>query len=116
MRVDGQPSVYLPVLKQGGDANTIAVVDGIKHGVSQPARRAEAAGRRRSCSTSRVFVRNAIENLIHEGVIGLVLTGVMILVFLGSLRGDGRGVSVHSALGAGGLHRAVDGRTAPSTP
>ncbi len=33
-----------------------------------------------------MFVRNAIENLIHEGAIGLVLTGVMILVFLGSLR------------------------------
>ena len=33
VRVDGQPSVYLPVLKQGGDANTIAVVDGIKAAV-----------------------------------------------------------------------------------
>ena len=33
-----------------------------------------------------VFVRNAIDNLIHEGLIGLVLTGVMILVFLGSMR------------------------------
>src|SRR5580704_1978463 len=31
VRVDGQPSVYLPVLKQGGDANTIAIVDGIKN-------------------------------------------------------------------------------------
>ena len=30
VRVDGQPSVYLPVLKQGGDTNTIAVVDGIQ--------------------------------------------------------------------------------------
>src|SRR5581483_3209393 len=30
VRVDGQPSVYVPVLKQGGDTNTIAVVDGIK--------------------------------------------------------------------------------------
>ncbi len=38
VRVDGQPSVYLPVLKQGGDANTIAVVDGIRRGVAQPAR------------------------------------------------------------------------------
>src|SRR5690242_17451342 len=28
VRVDGQPSVYLPIMKQGGDANTIAVVDG----------------------------------------------------------------------------------------
>src|SRR3974390_3413538 len=30
VRVDGQRSVYVPVLKQGGDTNTIAVVDGIK--------------------------------------------------------------------------------------
>src|SRR5215813_12690573 len=29
VRVDGQRSVYTPVLKQGGDTNTIAVVDGI---------------------------------------------------------------------------------------
>src|SRR5437868_9191461 len=34
VRVDGQKSVYLPVLRQGGDANTISVVDGIKHGIS----------------------------------------------------------------------------------
>src|SRR5262245_22786963 len=33
VRVDGQRSVYVPVLKQGGDTNTIAVVDGIKDGV-----------------------------------------------------------------------------------
>src|SRR6201984_3224255 len=30
VRVDGQPSVYLPILKQGGDTNTTAVVEGIK--------------------------------------------------------------------------------------
>src|SRR5947208_3621627 len=35
VRVDGQKSVYLPVLRQGGDANTIAVVDGIKNAVSR---------------------------------------------------------------------------------
>ena len=35
VRVDGQPSVYLPVLKQGGDTNTIAVVDGIQDAVSK---------------------------------------------------------------------------------
>src|SRR5512146_32156 len=33
VRVDGQPSVYLPVLKQGGDANTISVVNGIRNAV-----------------------------------------------------------------------------------
>ncbi|MGO8837516.1 MAG: efflux RND transporter permease subunit [Limisphaerales bacterium] len=85
VRVDGQPSVYLPVLKQGGDANTIAVVDGIKDAV------AHLFDMPRQLVTKvvfdqSVFVRNAIENLIHEGLIGLVLTGVMILVFLGSMR------------------------------
>lgn len=30
VRVNGQRSVYTPVLKQGGDTNTIQVVDGIK--------------------------------------------------------------------------------------
>ena len=32
------------------------------------------------------FVKTAIENLIHEGLLGLVLTGIMILVFLGNFR------------------------------
>src|ERR1700682_255296 len=30
VRVDGQPSVYLPILQQGGDTHTISVVDGIQ--------------------------------------------------------------------------------------
>ena len=33
-----------------------------------------------------VFVKVAIENLLHEGAIGLVLTGLMVLLFLGSMR------------------------------
>src|SRR6185295_12679640 len=34
VRVDGQRSVYTPVMKQGGDTNTIAVVDGVKNSVT----------------------------------------------------------------------------------
>ncbi len=85
VRVDGQPSVYLPVLKQGGDANTIAVVDGIKEAVTHLLDIPKQLVTKVVFDQS-VFVRNAIENLIHEGLIGLVLTGVMILVFLGSMR------------------------------
>ena len=33
VRVDGQKSVYLPVLKQGGDSNTIAIVNGIQSAI-----------------------------------------------------------------------------------
>jgi len=85
VRVDGQPSVYLPVLKQGGDANTIAVVDGIKQAISHLFDVPKQLVTKVVFDQS-VFVRNAIENLIHEGLIGLVLTGVMILIFLGSMR------------------------------
>src|SRR5712675_200556 len=35
VRVDGQPSVYLPVLKQGGDTNTIAVVNGVRDSLTK---------------------------------------------------------------------------------
>jgi multidrug efflux pump subunit AcrB len=85
VRVDGQRSVYLPILKQGGDVNTIAVVDGVKRAV------ANLLDVPKSLVTSvifdqSIFVKTAIQNLMHEGAIGLVLTGLMILVFLGSFR------------------------------
>jgi HAE1 family hydrophobic/amphiphilic exporter-1 len=85
VRVDGQRSVYLPILKQGGDTNTIAVVSGIKealgHLVDIPKQLVA-----RVVFDQSIFVKVAIENLLHEGAIGLVLTGLMILLFLGSLR------------------------------
>jgi hydrophobic/amphiphilic exporter-1 (mainly G- bacteria), HAE1 family len=85
VRVDGQPSVYLPVLKQGGDANTIAVVDGIKDAVANMVDIPKSLVANVVFDQS-VFVKSAIENLIHEGLIGLCLTGMMILVFLGNVR------------------------------
>src|SRR3954464_1691093 len=85
VRVDGQKSVYLPVLRQGGDANTIAVVDGIKNAVSHLVDVPKDLVTKVVFDQS-VFVKNAIENLLHEGAIGLGLTGAMILIFLGSMR------------------------------
>jgi multidrug efflux pump subunit AcrB len=85
VRVDGQPSVYVPVLKQGGDTNTIAVVDGIKEAIKH------LIGVPKELVTAVVFdqskfVKTAIETLLDEGGIGLMLTTIMILVFLGSIR------------------------------
>jgi HAE1 family hydrophobic/amphiphilic exporter-1 len=85
VRVNGQASVYLPVLKQGGDANTIAVVNGVRQVVSKLLNVPRQLVTQVVFDQS-VFVKSAIENLIHEGTIGLVLTGVMILLFLGSMR------------------------------
>jgi HAE1 family hydrophobic/amphiphilic exporter-1 len=85
VRIDGQPSVYLPVLKQGGDANTIAVVNGIKNAVAGLVDVPKSLIAKVVFDQS-VFVKSAIENLLHEGAIGLILTGLMILVFLGNFR------------------------------
>ena len=62
VRVDGQPSVYLPVLKQGGDANTIAVVNGIKSERGSFARCAETTRDEGRVRDQSVFVRSAIDN------------------------------------------------------
>ncbi len=85
VRVDGQPSVYLPVMKQGGDTNTIAVVDGVKDVVSRLIDVPSQLGANVVFDQS-LFVKRAIETLLHEGGIGLALTAIMVLVFLGSLR------------------------------
>lgn len=85
VRVDGQRSVYLPILKQGGDSNTIAVVNGIKGALSQLVDVPKQLVAKVVFDQS-VFVKMAIENLLHEGAIGLVLTGIMVLLFLGSMR------------------------------
>jgi multidrug efflux pump subunit AcrB len=85
VRVDGQPSVFVQVLKQGGDTNTIAIVDGVreklKHLVDVPDQLKTDV-----VFDQSKFVKSAIETLIHEGGIGLLLTSLMILLFLGSFR------------------------------
>src|SRR5579871_4907059 len=85
VRVNGQRSVYLPVMKQGGDSNTISVVDGVRKAVAHLVDVPPAMKPNVVFDQSR-FVRTAIETLLDEGGIGLFLTCVMILMFLGSLR------------------------------
>jgi len=85
VRINGQPSVYVPVLKQGGRANTISVVDGVRDVVAHLLDVPDELETQVVFDQS-AYVRTAIKTLLHEGAIGLVLTGLMILVFLGSVR------------------------------
>src|SRR5579883_2373351 len=85
VRVNGQRSVYVGVLKQGGNTNTIAVVNGIKKSI-ESLRDIPSQLKAHVVFDQSVFVRTAISNLVREGAIGLVLTGLMILLFLGSFR------------------------------
>ncbi len=85
VRVDGQRSVYLPIMKQGGDTNTIQVVNGIRDMLPKlfdiPKQLKTTV-----VFDQSVFVKEAIKTLLHEGALGLLLTSVMILIFLGSFR------------------------------
>jgi multidrug efflux pump subunit AcrB len=85
VRVNGQRGVYLPIFKNGADSNTIAIVDGVR----EKLKKLYDVPASLKCDVvfdqSR-FVKTAIETLLHEGGIGLFLTCLMILVFLGSLR------------------------------
>ncbi len=85
VRVDGQRSVYLPILKQGGNSNTISIVNGIRDSLKDLLDVPKSLVTRVVFDQS-VFVKTAIKNLGSEGGIGLVLTAVMILIFLGSVR------------------------------
>ena len=85
VRVDGQRSTYIPIMKQGGDTNTIEVVNGVRKLLSN------LVDIPKQLSTTvlfdqSVYVKEAIKTVLHEGVIGLILTSIMILLFLGSLR------------------------------
>ena len=66
VRVDGKPSVYTPVLKQGGDTNTIAVVDGVRNVVRNLVDVPKDLVASVLFDQSR-FVKTAIQTLIDEG-------------------------------------------------
>ncbi len=85
VRIGGQPSVYLPVLKQGGDSNTIEVVDGVRKIVADLVDVPAELVTKVVFDQSR-FVKASIKNIIHEAGMGLFLTGLMILLFLGNAR------------------------------
>ncbi len=85
VRVDGQDSAYLPIMKQGGDTNTIAVVNGIRDILPKLLDIPQQL-KTEVVFDQSAFVKTAIETLLHEGLIGLLLTSLMILIFLGSLR------------------------------
>jgi multidrug efflux pump subunit AcrB len=85
VRIDGQKSAYIPIMKQGGDTNTIQVVNDVRTLTGKlfdlPKQLKTAIAFDQS-----VFVKQALSTVLHEGLMGLVLTGIMILIFLGSPR------------------------------
>src|ERR1700691_3993902 len=77
VRVNGQRSSYISIMKQGGDTNTIEVVSDVRklitHLVDIPKQLVTNV-----VFDQSVYVKAALETVLHEGAIGLVLTNIMI--------------------------------------
>jgi len=82
--IDGQPSVYIPVLKQGG-ANTISVVDGI-HEILPKVFGMPPGMKLKAIFDQSDYILDAVHSLEHEAISGSILASLMILIFLGSFR------------------------------
>ena len=79
--INGKPTVYIPVTKRA-DASTLSVVDTVKQNLPK-----FQAALPDDVSISYVFdqspfVTRAIASLLSEGVLGTVLAGLMVLLFL----------------------------------
>ncbi len=88
VRINGQRQVYVPIYRQQG-ASSVAVIDALRNEIPRMAAILKSEGKDVKLDLvmdQTVFVREAIESLIHEGVIGAILVAVMILIFLGNLR------------------------------
>ena len=83
VRINGQRSVYLPILKQGG-ANTLNIVNGVE--AMLPKIPLPSGMHLKAIFSQATYIREAIESLEHEAVSGAVLASLMILIFLGSFR------------------------------
>src|SRR6204780_698078 len=85
VRQDGHRGVLVTILK-AGTASTLDVVSGIKQLLPRAASILPPEMKMTPLADQSVFVRGAISGVIREGVIAGALTGLMILLFIGSWR------------------------------
>jgi multidrug efflux pump subunit AcrB len=85
VRLEGQRAILMNVLKTG-KASTIDIIDGINEKLPQVRAALPPELKIEGLSDQSVFVRAAISGVIREAVIAGALTGLLILLFLGSWR------------------------------
>ena len=85
VRVDGKRAALLSILKNGG-ASTLDIISDVKKLLPTIEAGLPPTFRAQPLSDQSIFVLAAIHGVVREGVIAGCLTGLMILVFLGSWR------------------------------
>jgi multidrug efflux pump subunit AcrB len=79
--INGQRSVYIPVVKTA-DASTWEVVQGLKSKIAEMQSLLPDDIHISYEFDQSVFVINAVKSLMSEGILGAILTGLMVLLFL----------------------------------
>ena len=85
VRQDGRRGVLLTVMKSG-KASTLDVVDGIRDLLPRLETTLPPELNIKPIGDQSIFVRASIDGVVREAIIAAVLTGLMILLFLGSWR------------------------------
>jgi multidrug efflux pump subunit AcrB len=85
VRQDGRRGVLMSIIK-AGNASTLSVVSGVKALLPRVATIVPPTLKMTPLSDQSIFVQSAVSGVIREAVIAAGLTGLMILVFLGSWR------------------------------
>ena len=85
VRQDGHRGVLITVLK-AGSASTLSVVKGIRQLLPRVLQTVPPELKVTPLGDQSVFVRAAVSGVIREAIIAAALTGLMILLFLGSWR------------------------------
>ena len=85
VRLDGKRGVLLTVFK-AGDASTIDIVNKTRQLLPRVAQTLPPALRIQPLTDQSIFVRGAVNGVVREAIIAATLTGLMILLFLGSWR------------------------------
>ena len=85
VRQDGKRGALVTVFK-AGDASTIDLVKGVRQMLPRVAQTLPPDLKIQPLSDQSIFVRGSINGVIREAIIAAALTGLMILIFLGSWR------------------------------
>lgn len=84
--INGKRSVYLPIIKKA-DASTLDAVKNLKASLGKLKNQLPEDVDVRYEFDQSTYIESSLENLIHEGLLGALFTGLMILLFLGDTRG-----------------------------
>ncbi len=85
VRVNGANAVLMTIVK-AGSASTVDVIDGVKALLPHLRETLPQSLELKAVGDQSVFVKAAVHSVIQEGATAAALTGLMILLFLGSWR------------------------------